>query len=93
VLNGYGGAPAALTFGSGQTAVTFTPTCVLQNFPISTVVLPLTLGGTTPGKGSASLTLTVPAGAGAADIYFQVVVLESTAQKLVSTNPIQVRIN
>lgn len=61
VLTGPGGAPGVIVLGAGQQSFPLTPTCVLQCLPLLNVVLPLTLGGTQPGGGRATLPLAIPA--------------------------------
>lgn len=82
---------AVLTIGLAQATLQISPTCVLQNMPVIPTTVVLNLGGTNPGEGSASVTLTVPPGTPPADIYFQAVAIEGSLN-LIATNPIQVHI-
>lgn len=75
LANALGGAPALLVLGGAPVALNLPGACTLHAPPA--VVVPLTLLGAGPGFGHTSLAGVVPAGAGAATITAQFVVLDA----------------
>lgn len=91
VFNGPPATPAAIVIGLAQNTVPVTPTCVLETFPILPEAIVLSLSGTAPGEGAASVSFTVPTGAITTDLYFQAVVVTSIPT-LVSANAVHIRV-
>lgn len=91
IANGPAGVPAVMSLGASSGSFNLTPTCRLQNMPIFPApLIPLALGGTSPGDGTATLPLMLPGSLAAADLYFQAVIVE--LPNLLVTNPLRMRV-
>jgi hypothetical protein len=90
VINGPGGAPAVIAFGLGTGSLQILPGCAIQILPLMGFVLPIALGGTGSGRGTAALPVQIPPGAGPVDLYLQTAIIEGTG--LVLTSPVQMHI-
>jgi len=84
VVNGPGGAPGGLALGLGTGTFPIAPGCIVQILPLANVILPVTLSGSGPGTGAATVPLQIPSAA-RGDIYFQTALLDTGG--LVLTNP------
>lgn len=77
VINGPGGAPGGLALGLGSGSFPLRPGCLVQILPLANVILPLALGGSGAGTGTASVPLQIPSSL-RGDIYFQAVLVDNT---------------
>lgn len=89
VANGPGAAPGGLAIGFGTGAFPLRPGCVVQILPLANVVLPVVLGGSGAGTGTASVPLQIP-GSVQGDLYFQAALFDGV--DIVVSNPEQVHI-
>jgi hypothetical protein len=83
--NGAPMAPAVLGLGIGTQTLQLTPSCSLQNLPLTAIIVPLTLSA----MGDADVPLTIPA-LPAFDFYFQGGQVASNVLSL--TNPLRTHV-
>jgi probable HAF family extracellular repeat protein len=76
LVNGHGGMPGLLLFGSGYSHFAFKPGCVVQIMPLLPPSVFLTLMGSEAGAGSIRLDITLPPGLTPAAITMQFLLMD-----------------